>query len=432
MKKVTAFFAVVLLALGGFALFYQTQGATIAGPQGLCDSKSLRTMATDSETRGDLFNASLLRQAAEKCDALNGKALVGPAEATSSPTATASAKADTDIEEFLANRPVKTKTSTNAFGPKRAVLPSLKKKLMEDLTAKQAKAELLYVVEKVDRMQTADKALDLGIVAKNNDENQINDLTKQFVKDRDYWEDIRKKVADRIRELKPSIVTVDAGTVVGMNYATPGKIPQVGTKNVSFSYDTKWLVLKDANGKEIARYRLACHFQHGGGVEVKTPPGTTITPEGEVELLVNACRLVNGEWVVVKNVKHKKGDLPVDDAKCNPTSSPSPTPSETPSETPTPTPTPSCSTDNKVCETPVAPPTDRDKPTSEPSRSPETTPPTEPTKPATTVTPTVTAPGATKAPKPTEAAPTAGGGKTSEPPNKGDDDPDDPDPTATP
>ena len=431
-NKIATILVAIALALGGLATWYVGYGAQTANT--ICDARSLRTMSTDAELTGDQLKADLLRQWAEKCEALQtgGSSLAASASPSPAPSQTANGKPTNPdkargIEEFLANRPAKTKTSTNAFGPKNAVLPSLGDKKMEKLTAEEAKAELIYVTEKVDRMQTADKALDLGIVAKNGDKNQVNDLTKRFVKDRRYWEEIRKKVADRIRELKPSIVTEKARTVVGMSYSTPGKIPQVGTTRVSFGYATKWLVLKDESGKVVAKYRLACHFQHGGGYMrpmPEAPKGATITPEGETNILVNACRLVGGKWVNVHGVEHKQGDLPVNDAKCKPTSptpststtppvTPTPTPSETPSTTPTPTPTPSNtptptpSCREKECETAPTPTASRDKPTATPTRSPENTPSARPSQPATTATPTVKAPGATKTPKPTASVPQA-------------------------
>lgn len=415
-NKIAAWLLGLALALGGLTFLYQAQGANLAGPQGLCDAKSLYTMAGDAERTGDQMWADMLRQWAAKCEALQaGEPLPSATQSTSpSPSATkastAPAKNDkaTGIEEFLANRPANTKTSTNAFGPKRAVLPSLDDKKMEKLTAAEAKAELIYVVEKVDRMQTADKALDLGIVAKNGDKNQVNDLTKRFVKDRAYWEEVRVQVADRIRELTPSIVTEKARTVVGMSYSTPGKVPQIAKTRVSFGYATKWLILSDENGKAVAKYRLACHFQHGGDYMRQVPVaprGTTVTPEGETEVLVNACRLVNDQWVRVYGVVRQPGDRKLNAPECNPSPTPSetpsttPTPTPTPSETTTPTPTPSCR--EKECQTAPPAPTNRPKPTSSPTRSPETTAPATPTQPASTATPRVTAPGAT--PKPTKS-----------------------------
>lgn len=416
-SKVAALLVSLALVLAGFAGLYQWQGANLAGPDHICDTKGLLTMASDAERTGNAVAAGLYRQWATKCQQAKESAPAASpstsasASPSTSPSATATPSATppaTNVEEFLANRSVNTKTSTNAYGPKTAVLPELKNKGMEDLTPEQAKAELIYVSEVVDRMQTADKALDLGIIAKNGDKNQVNDLTERFVRDRAYWNEIRKQVGDRLRELTPSIETVKPGTIVGMSYSVPGTIPQIGSSNVSFGYVTKWIVLKDPKGNVVAKYRLLCHFQHGNiGQDIPTPPpGTGITPEGEPTILVDVCRLVNGDWKKVYNVEKKQGDLPLNSPKCKPsTPTSTPTPTTTPTETPTPTPT--CR--EKECQTPPPPPTNR-PPAPSPTGPEESEPPVEPSpakpsdKPGDPV--DIPAPDSTPKPKPEKPAPT--------------------------
>lgn len=164
-SKVAALLVSLALVLIGSAGLYQWQGANMAGPDHICDTRGLLTMASDAERTGDAVAAGLYRQWAEKCQlAEDGKSTPAASPSTSasaspstSPSATATPSTTpppaTNVEEFLANRPVNTKTSTNAYGPKTAVLPELKNKGMEDLTADEAKAELIYVSEVVDRMQ---------------------------------------------------------------------------------------------------------------------------------------------------------------------------------------------------------------------------------------------------------------------------------------
>ena len=427
MKKiVSAIIALVVTALvAGMTAVVVGSLATPKTAASVCDTDSLHSFADMAEKNGDGVAAGIYRQWAEKCQQAKESAPAASpstsasASPSTSPSATATLSATppaTSVEEFLANRPVNTKTSTNAYGPKTAVLPELKNKGMEDLTPEQAKAELIYVSEVVDRMQTADKALDLGIIAKNGDKNQVNDLTERFVRDRAYWDQIRKQVGDRLRELTPSIETVKPGTIVGMSYSVPGTVPQIGSSNVSFGYVTKWIVLKDAKGNVVAKYRLLCHFQHGNiGQDIPTPPpGTGITPEGEPTILVDVCRLVNGDWKKVYNVEKKQGDLPLNSPKCNPsTPTPTPTPTgtptstPTPSTTPTPTPTPTCR--EKECQTPPSPPPSY-TPAPSPTGPEESEPPVEPTpaqpsdKPGDPV--DIPAPGTTDAPKPEKPAPT--------------------------
>lgn len=438
MKFVAALIATALVAGGMFVVVRSL--ATPETASTVCETNSLRTFANQAEADGDAMSAGLYRQWAEKCDeAKEDGSTPSPEPTTTSPAATApatpapSATAEPTetaaapvaiIEEFLANRPVDTKTSTNAYGPMAAVLPALNGRDMETFEvgnvsdAKLVQDELIYVVRDVDRMQTADKALDLGIVAKNGDENQVNELTARFVNDRAYWDEIRMAVAKRISELEPSIVNVEAGTVVGMSYSVPGTIPQIGYKDVTFEYDTKWIELRDPEtGKVVGKYRLHCKFQHGSDWmrQLPTAPkGTGYTPEGETVILFDACRLVGDKWVNVYNVEKKPGDRKLNDAKCAPPTTPTstPTPTDTPTSTPTPTPTtppttpPTCV--KKECQTPPAAPPNRD-PAPAPTGPKESVAPVEPKPADPTQEPgdpvDLPAPGATQAPAPTAPAP---------------------------
>lgn len=430
MKFVAALIATALVAGGMFVVVRSL--ATPETASTVCDTNSLRTFANQAEAQGDAMSAGLYRQWAEKCDeAKEDGSTPSPEPTTTSPAATApatpapSATAEPTetaaapvaiIEEFLANRPVDTKTSTNAYGPMAAVLPALNGRDMETFEvgnvsdAKLVQDELIYVVRDVDRMQTADKAIDLGIVAKNGDENQVNELTARFVNDRAYWDEIRMAVAKRISELEPVIVNVEAGTVVGMSYSVPGTIPQIGYKDVTFEYDTKWIELRDPEtGKVVGKYRLHCKFQHGSDWMRKLPPaprGTGYTPEGETVILFDACRLVGDNWVNVYNVEKKPGDRKLNDAKCAPPTTPTSTPTPTPTDTPTSTPTPGCT--KKECQTPPPAPPNRD-PAPAPTGPEESVAPVEPepADPADEPGDPVgnPAPGATQAPEPTAPAP---------------------------
>lgn len=380
------------------ALLTQLGGGWFVVADRFCDYLSMRVEANEALARGDQMTADYRFQEANVCEE---KPAVDPTQepsaspsvsATETPSVTpttsasatpsASPTTDSDIEEFLANRPAKTKTSPNAYGPMKAVLPSLDGKLMEDLNAQEAFDEHIYVIDKVDRMQTASAEFYIGLWT-----GDVNDRTKQFVKDRKVWDDAKAKVVEKLQGMNREIKTLNQGVSRNMSLSFPGKIPQVSRDpDVKFGYDTHWLVYTDSKGHEFW-FRLACHFQNSAEFR-KTPPpsrGMIRTPEGEVKKKVKACNVDTKKigWTT----KPITAPWTLDFSKCkeSPTSSPTPTPTS-------PSPTPTCPegsycspkatatqptgvaspTDNPVDPEPTAKPTKKEsplKPSTEPTKT---------------------------------------------------------------
>ncbi len=348
-NKVAAMLVALALVLVGFTGLYLWQGASLAGPQHLCDPQSLMTMAADARRTGHEDVAAYREQEAEACRTDKVTVPAGDKKGDVN-------RPKADIYAPYAGEQLATarkKVSVNSHGPKYAVHPQFRGTLMDKLTKDQALQELMYRLP-LSPSLTAQMGYETGVLQLNlNDLAKVDQLTKLFLRDHATWRKVVIQITARLRALdaqgKVILKTMPAGTYAA-TYTLVGKdgVPYLRVDmEVQRPKPFRALVVNGfAN-------RLACGFQ----LYVQQPPAPTPTRERRV---VNVPIPRMPTPVIPRDIE----GTPIPPAH-NPQPQPKPTPS-----------TPSTS----VPTTPTAmPSTPTDTPTT-PSTTPPSLTPKDPSK----------------------------------------------------